>query len=220
MGLGRGADRGAEVAWVLNAVRNRNFAARGRLRSPERCLLRPTRPWHAAARRSCVWDSSMAAPGSRASADGLALRWWKATAGSRNWRRWCLHNSNASSQPRPATRCRLYRPQLQLHDSALQASKFCMERNVECCLNGGKWREEVGDMVEAAEKTMRRAGEVVSARGGSQGRRDGLRGEAKPRASVRTRKRSEVGMSHTKVRLSKGRNAGGRSVGRIGCIPG
>ena len=179
-GLGRGADCGVEAAWVLNAVRNRNFAARGRLRSPERCLLRPTRPWHAAARRPCIWDSSMAALGSRASADGLALRWWKATAGSRDWKGWCLHNSNAISQPPPATRSRLYRAQLQLHDSALQASKFCMERNAECCLSGWKWREEVGNMVEAAEKTMRRAGEVVSARGGSQGTREGSGGKQNP----------------------------------------
>ena len=149
-------------------------------RSPERCLLRPTRPWHAAARRSCIWDSSMAALGSRASADGLALRWWKATAGSRDWRRWCLHNSKGSLQPPPGTRRRLYRAQLQLHDSALQASKFCMERNAECCLSGWKWREEVGNMVEAAERTMRRAGEVVSARGGSQGTRKGSGGEQNP----------------------------------------
>ena len=161
-------------------MRNRNFAARGRLRSPERCLLRPTRPWHAAARRSCVWDSSMAAPGSRASADGLALRWWKETAGSRGWDELVQPNSKGSWQPPPATHSRLYRAQLQLHDSALQASRFCMERNAECCLSGWKWREEVGNGVEAAEKTMRRAGEVVSARGGSQGTREGSGGKQNP----------------------------------------
>ena len=161
-------------------MRNRNFAARGRLRSPERCLLRPTRPWHAAAPRSCNWDSSMAAPGSRASADGLALRWWKATAGSRGWDEFVQPNSNISSQPPPARRRRLYRAQLQLHDSALQASKFCMERNAECCLSGWKWREEVGNMVEAAERTMRRAGEMVSARVGSQERRARSGGKQNP----------------------------------------
>ena len=200
-------------------MRNRNFAARGRLRSPERCLLGPTRPWHAAAPRSCNWDSSMAALGSRASADGLALRWWKATAGSRNWRRLCLPNSNASSQPPPATRSRLYRAQLQLHDSALQASKFCMERNVEYCLSGWRWSEEVGNVVGSCGKDDEEGwGDGLGARGIA-GNAGGVRREAKPRTSVRTRKRSEVGMSHTKVRLSKGRNAGGRSVVGLGGIP-
>ena len=179
-GLGRGADCGVEAAWGRIQCEIGNFAARGRLRSPERCLLRPTRPWHAAAPRPCIWDSSMAALGSRASADGLALRWWKATAGSRDWDELVQPNSNASSQPPPATRSRLYRAQLQLHDSALQASKFCMERNAECCLSGWKWREEVGNVVAAAEKTMRRAGETVSARGGSQGTREGSGGKQNP----------------------------------------
>ena len=93
---------------------------------------------------------------------------------------WCLPNSNASWQPPPATRSRLYRPQLQLHDSALQASKFCMERNAECCLSGWKWREEVENVVDAAERTMRRAGETVSARVGSQGTRGGSGGKQNP----------------------------------------
>ena len=52
------------------------------------------------------------------------------------------------------------------------------------------------------------------------GKAGGVRREAKPRASVRTRKRSEVGMSHTKVRLSKDRNAGRRSNVGSGTIPG
>ena len=55
-----------------------------------------------------------------------------------------------------------------------------MERNAECCLSGWKWREEVGNMVEAAEKTMRRAGEMASARGGSQGTREGSEGGKTP----------------------------------------
>jgi len=62
-------------------------------------------------------------------------------------------------------------------------------------------------------------GDGVSA-SGIAGKAGGVRREAKPRASVRTRKRSEVGMSHTKVRLSKDRNAGGRSVVELEGIPG
>ena len=62
-------------------------------------------------------------------------------------------------------------------------------------------------------------GDGLGARGIA-GKAEGVRREAKPRTSVRTRKRSEVGMSHTKVRLSKGRNAGGKSVVGLGAILG
>ena len=61
-------------------------------------------------------------------------------------------------------------------------------------------------------------GDGVGARGIA-GKAGGARGGAKPRASVRTRKRSEVGMSHTKVRPGNGRNTGGRSVVGLGAIP-
>ena len=61
-------------------------------------------------------------------------------------------------------------------------------------------------------------GGSVSARGIA-GNAGGVRGEAKPQTSVRTRKRLEVGMSLAKVRPSNGRKAGGRSVVGLGGIP-